>query len=74
MVARAIGPDTGFHGSTVRPCRPNPGVPNSGIVAVCDFGGSGATVSLVDAANGYQAIVPPCERKTSPVIGSIRRC
>lgn len=34
----------------------NPGVPNTGIVAVCDFGGSGTTVSLVDAANGYQAI------------------
>src|SRR5271156_282283 len=36
----------------------NPGLPNSGTVAVCDLGGSGATVSLVDAANGYQAIVP----------------
>ena len=36
----------------------NPGLPNSGTVAVCDFGGSGATVSLVDAANGYQAIAP----------------
>jgi cell division ATPase FtsA len=36
----------------------NPGLPNGGTVAVCDFGGSGATVSLVDAANGYQAIVP----------------
>jgi actin-like ATPase involved in cell morphogenesis len=34
----------------------NPGVPHTGIVAVCDFGGSGTTVSLVDAANGYQAI------------------
>jgi Hsp70 protein len=37
----------------------NPGLPNSGTIAVCDFGGSGATVSLVDAANGYQAIAPP---------------
>jgi actin-like ATPase involved in cell morphogenesis len=37
----------------------NPGVPNSGIIAVCDFGGSGTTVSLVDAANGYQAITQP---------------
>ncbi len=34
----------------------NPGVPGSGIIAVCDFGGSGTTLSLVDAANGYQAI------------------
>ena len=38
--------------------RLNPGVPNSGTIAVCDFGGSGTTVTLVDAANGYQAIVP----------------
>jgi actin-like ATPase involved in cell morphogenesis len=38
--------------------RLNPGLPTSGTVAVCDFGGSGATISLVDAANGYQAIVP----------------
>jgi hypothetical protein len=37
----------------------NPGLPNNGTVAVCDFGGSGATVSLVDAANGYQPIAPP---------------
>jgi hypothetical protein len=37
----------------------NPGVPNDGIIAVCDFGGSGTTLSLVDAANGYQAITPP---------------
>jgi actin-like ATPase involved in cell morphogenesis len=36
----------------------NPGVPTSGTIAVCDFGGSGATVSLVDAANGYQPIAP----------------
>jgi molecular chaperone DnaK (HSP70) len=36
----------------------SPGLPNSGTIAVCDFGGSGATVSLVDAANGYQVIAP----------------
>jgi Hsp70 protein len=36
----------------------NPGIPNSGIVAVCDFGGSGTTLSLVDAANGYRAVTP----------------
>jgi Hsp70 protein len=36
----------------------NPGVPNNGIIAVCDFGGSGTTLSLVDAANGYQAVAP----------------
>ncbi len=36
----------------------NPGIPSSGIVAVCDFGGSGTTLSLVDAADGYQAVTP----------------
>jgi hypothetical protein len=36
----------------------NPGVPGRGIVAVCDFGGSGTTLTLVDAANAYQAIAP----------------
>jgi actin-like ATPase involved in cell morphogenesis len=36
----------------------NPGVPNHGTVAVCDFGGSGTTLTLVDAANGYEAIAP----------------
>ncbi len=36
----------------------NPGVPNSGIVAVCDFGGSGTTLSLVDAADRYRAVTP----------------
>jgi actin-like ATPase involved in cell morphogenesis len=36
----------------------NPGVPENGIVAVCDFGGSGTTLSLVDAADGYQPVTP----------------
>ena len=36
----------------------NPGVPNIGIVAVCDFGGSGTTLSLVDAADRYRAVTP----------------
>ena len=36
----------------------NPGVPSRGIIAVCDFGGTGTTLTLVDAANGYQAVVP----------------
>ncbi len=36
----------------------NPGIPGSGIVAVCDFGGSGTTLSLLDAADGYQAVTP----------------
>lgn len=36
----------------------NPGVPSSGIVAVCDFGGTGTTVALLDAADGYRAVAP----------------
>jgi actin-like ATPase involved in cell morphogenesis len=36
----------------------NPGLPSRGTVAVCDFGGSGTTVTLVDAENGYQPIAP----------------
>lgn len=36
-----------------------PGVPGSGIIAVCDFGGSGTTLSLLDAAHGYQPITQP---------------
>jgi actin-like ATPase involved in cell morphogenesis len=36
----------------------NPGVPNRGIIAVCDFGGTGTTLALADAANGYRAVAP----------------
>jgi actin-like ATPase involved in cell morphogenesis len=34
----------------------NPGLPDSGVIAVCDFGGSGTSLTLLDAANGYQRI------------------
>jgi hypothetical protein len=36
----------------------DPGVPTRGVIALCDFGGSGTSVTLVDAANGYQPIAP----------------
>jgi actin-like ATPase involved in cell morphogenesis len=36
----------------------NPGVPNRGIIAVCDLGGAGTTVALLDAADGYRAVGP----------------
>ncbi len=36
----------------------DPGVPVRGIIAVCDFGGSGTSITIVDAANGYQPIGP----------------
>ncbi|MBJ7340673.1 Hsp70 family protein [Mycolicibacterium sp.] len=35
-----------------------PGLPTRGIVALCDVGGTGASVTLVDAANGLQPIGP----------------
>jgi hypothetical protein len=36
----------------------DPGLPTRGIIAVCDFGGSGTSLTLVDAANGYQSVAP----------------
>src|ERR1700743_2963785 len=36
----------------------DPGVPNRGIIAGFDFGGTGTTVALHDAADGYQAVGP----------------
>ena len=38
--------------------RANPGMPGQGIVAVCDFGGSGTSITLVDAAGEYQPLGP----------------
>lgn len=36
----------------------DPGVPARGVIALCDFGGTGTTITLVDAGNGYQPIGP----------------
>ncbi|OHU07976.1 Hsp70 family protein [Mycobacterium syngnathidarum] len=36
----------------------NPGVPTRGVIAVCDFGGSGTSITLADADNGYRSIAP----------------
>ncbi|MGV9796707.1 Hsp70 family protein [Mycobacterium sp. NPDC003449] len=36
----------------------DPGVPTRGIIAVCDFGGSGTSITLADAAGGYHPIAP----------------
>ncbi|HWS91723.1 MAG TPA: Hsp70 family protein, partial [Mycobacterium sp.] len=38
--------------------RANPGIPARGTVAVCDFGGSGTSITLMDAAGGYQPVAP----------------
>lgn len=34
----------------------NPGLPDSGILAVCDFGGSGTDITLVDAGRGNRTV------------------
>jgi hypothetical protein len=36
----------------------DPGVPTRGVIALCDFGGTGTNITLVDAANGYAPIGP----------------
>lgn len=36
----------------------NPGIPTRGVIAVCDFGGSGTSITLADADNGYLPIAP----------------
>ena len=36
----------------------DPGLPTRGVIALCDFGGTGTSITLVDAANGYQPIGP----------------
>lgn len=36
----------------------DPGVPTRGVIALCDFGGTGTSITLVDAANGYTPVGP----------------
>jgi hypothetical protein len=35
-----------------------PGLPTRGVVALCDFGGTGTSITLADAADGYRPIGP----------------
>ncbi|MEN4478536.1 Hsp70 family protein [Mycolicibacterium cosmeticum] len=35
-----------------------PGLPARGVVVLCDFGGTGTSITVADAANGYQPIAP----------------
>ena len=44
--------------ATLFAVRANPGIPGRGTVAVCDFGGSGTNITLMDAAGDYQAFGP----------------
>ncbi|MCV7168332.1 Hsp70 family protein [Mycobacterium manitobense] len=36
----------------------DPGLPTSGVVALCDFGGTGTSITLADAGNGFTPIGP----------------
>ena len=36
----------------------DPGVPTRGVIALCDFGGTGTSITLVDAARGFQPVGP----------------
>src|SRR5262249_33763718 len=44
--------------ATLFAVRANPGIPARGIVAVCDFGGSGTSITLVDVAGDYKPVAP----------------
>jgi Hsp70 protein len=44
--------------ATLFAVRANPGLPARGTVAVCDFGGSGTSITLMDAAGNYRALAP----------------
>ena len=51
--------------ATLFAVRANPGIPARGIVAVCDFGGSGTSITLVDAAGEYQPLAPTVRHEFS---------
>src|SRR6476660_3946933 len=36
----------------------DPGVPTRGVIALCDFGGTSTSITLVDAANGFAPLAP----------------
>jgi molecular chaperone DnaK (HSP70) len=44
--------------ATLFAVRANPGIPARGTVAVCDFGGSGTSITLMDVAGNYRALAP----------------
>ena len=48
LVSDAVASLTALHA--------NPGLPPSGVVALLDFGGSGTSITLADAASGFEPI------------------
>lgn len=44
--------------AAVTALRDDPGLPTSGLIALCDFGGSGTSITLVDGALGDEPLAP----------------
>ncbi|OBH48959.1 Hsp70 family protein [Mycobacterium mantenii] len=44
--------------ATLLAVRTNPGIPPRGTVAICDFGGSGTSITLMHADGDYRALAP----------------
>ncbi|WP_333894142.1 Hsp70 family protein [Mycolicibacterium gadium] len=44
--------------AAVRALQDDPGVPTRGVIALCDFGGTGTSVTLLDADAGYAQLAP----------------
>lgn len=44
--------------ATLLAVRAHPGIPARGTVAVCDFGGTGTSITLMDADGDYRALAP----------------
>ena len=42
--------------ATLTALQDDPGVPTRGVIALCDFGGTGTSITLVDATNGFAPI------------------
>jgi actin-like ATPase involved in cell morphogenesis len=68
-LGRALAAIPEFGGATPVPLVPDataalialqddPGLPSRGMIALCDFGGSGTSITVVDAANGFQPLGP----------------
>ena len=52
----------------------DPGVPTRGVICLCDFGGTGTSITLVDAANRFTPIAPTVRHTDCPATSSTRRC
>ncbi|KUI23108.1 molecular chaperone [Mycobacterium sp. IS-1496] len=44
--------------ATLTALQTEPGLPTRGLIALCDFGGSGTSLTVVDAADGYRPVAP----------------